>query len=93
MLNKSEVKKIASLARIGLNEKDIEKYQKDLSEILDYFEKLKKLDTEKVESISHITGMKNVTREDRPAFFRNTEDIKKLFPEGKEGYDKVKSVL
>jgi aspartyl-tRNA(Asn)/glutamyl-tRNA(Gln) amidotransferase subunit C len=93
MLSKSEVKNIASLARIGLDEKDVEKYRKDLSAILDYFEKLKELETDNTEPISHITGMENVTREDKFSVFRNTEDIKKLFPEEKDGYDKVKSVL
>jgi aspartyl-tRNA(Asn)/glutamyl-tRNA(Gln) amidotransferase subunit C len=92
MLSEKEVKNIASLARIGLDDKEIGKYRKNLSEILDYFEKLKELNTDS-EPISHINGMENVTREDRPDVFRNVEDIKKLFPEGKSGYDKVKSVL
>ena len=93
MLSKSEVKNIAALARVGLDEKEIGKYQKDLSEILDYFEKLKELNAENVEPIGHITGMENVIREDYQSVFRNSEGIKKLFPEEKNGYDKVKSVL
>lgn len=93
MLSKNEVKKIASLARIGLDDKEIEKYQKDLSAILNYFEKLKEINTEKVEPISHITGMENVFREDISHAFKNIEVIKELFPEEKNGFDKVKSVL
>jgi len=93
MLSKDEVKNIAALARIGLDEKEIEKYQKDLSEILDYFEKLKELNTENIEPADHITGLENVMRVDRLSVFRNIEDIKNLFPEEKNGYDKVKSVL
>jgi aspartyl-tRNA(Asn)/glutamyl-tRNA(Gln) amidotransferase subunit C len=93
MLSKDEVKNIAALARIGLGEKDIEKYQRDLSRILDYFEKLRELNTENIEPANHITGLENVTRVDQFSVFRNIEGIKKLFPEEKDGYDKVKSVL
>jgi len=41
MISKEEVKHIAKLARLGLTEKEVGKYQKELSSILDYIEKLK----------------------------------------------------
>lgn len=93
MLNDDEVKHIAALARIGLSDKEIEKYQKDLSAILDYFKKLEDVDTGNVEPISHITGAENITRSDKKEKFENKKEIIKLFPESKDGYDKVKSVL
>jgi len=37
MLNKEDIIHIATLARIGLREDEIEKYQRELSLILDYF--------------------------------------------------------
>jgi len=48
MISKQQVQHIAKLARISLTEKEVLKFQKDLSSILDYFEKLKEVDTEKV---------------------------------------------
>lgn len=95
MLTKEEVQHIAALARIGLTEKETEKYQKELSAILDYFKKLQELNTEKAEPIGHITGRFNSFREDKMEDFGNLgkEAIAKLFPESKDGYDKVKSVL
>ena len=42
MISKEEVQHIAKLARLELTEKEAEKMQKDLSEILDYFDLLKK---------------------------------------------------
>ena len=42
MISKDEVQHIAKLARLELTEKEIEKMQKDLSEILGYFDLLKK---------------------------------------------------
>ncbi|MDQ1284244.1 MAG: aspartyl-tRNA(Asn)/glutamyl-tRNA(Gln) amidotransferase subunit [Patescibacteria group bacterium] len=93
MISKDEVKHIAALARIGLDEKEIEKFSTDLSSILDWIEQLKEADIENVEPISHITGMENITREDKAEDFENKDGIKKMFPEEKDGYDKVKSVL
>ena len=95
MLTKEEVKHIASLARIGLDESEIPKYQKDLSAILDYFEKLKELDTENIEPIGHITGRFNSYREDQAQDFGDLgrEAILKNVPEVKDKFIKVKSVL
>lgn len=95
MLSKEEISHIATLARIGLDEKDIEKYRHDLSAILDYFKKLGECDTEGVEPIGHITGMQNVFRSDKHDDFGTLgkEAIMKNVPEDKEGFIKVKSVL
>ncbi len=95
MLSKDEVQHIAALARIGLSEEEIEKYRKDLSSILDYFEKLKEIDTEKIEPIGHITGRFNSMREDEREGLDETEReaILKNAPQLKDDYVKVKSVL
>jgi len=45
MISKEEVLHISKLARIKLDEKDLQKMQKDLSLILDYVEKLKNVDS------------------------------------------------
>lgn len=93
MISKEEVKHIAALARIGLPNKEVEKFSHDLSGILDWVKKLEEADIENIKEISHITGLKNVSREDKSREFDGKEEIKKLFPEEKNGYDKVKSVL
>ena len=93
MITKDEVKHIASLARIGVSEKEIEKFSADLSSILDWIEQLKEVDITGVEPTAHITGLKNKFREDEAREFENKKEIVKLFPESKNGYNKVKSVL
>lgn len=95
MLTKEEILHIATLARIGVSEKDVEKYQHDLSEVLDYFKKLEELEVKNVEPIGHITGMLNVPRSDKNEDFGSLgkEAIMKNAPEEKEGHIKVKSVL
>ncbi|HOW60934.1 MAG TPA: Asp-tRNA(Asn)/Glu-tRNA(Gln) amidotransferase subunit GatC [Candidatus Moranbacteria bacterium] len=95
MLTREEILHIATLARIGLDEKDIKKYQNELSEILDYFKKLNELNVEGIEPIGHITGMQNIYRSDINKEFEplEKERIIKNIPENKDGYIKVKSVL
>lgn len=95
MLTKEEILHIATLARIGVSEKDVEKYRRDLSDILDYFKKLDELDVSGVEPIGHITGMQNKFRNDEQFDFGEIgkEAIIKNAPEMKGKYLKVKSVL
>jgi aspartyl-tRNA(Asn)/glutamyl-tRNA(Gln) amidotransferase subunit C len=93
MLTKDEVKHIAELARIGVSEKDVEKFSRDLSAVLDWVEELKKVNIEKISEVSHISGRENSLREDEMEKFITTEKIIDLFPEKKERYDKVKSIF
>ena len=93
MISKKEVQHIANLARIGVDEKELGKFSKDLSAILDWMEELKKAEISNTDSADDINERKNKTREDKISGFDNIAEIKKLFPEEKNGYDKVKSVL
>ena len=95
MLNKEDIIHIATLARIGLREDEIEKYQRELSLILDYFKKLEEVDTENIEPIGHITGVDNVLRNDE-VLARDDELVKGIFdnfPDSRNNKVKVKSIL
>ena len=58
--SREEVLKIAKLARLHLEKKDIVKYQEDLSSILSYVEKLQELNTDDVPEFQHAAGSVNV---------------------------------
>lgn len=64
-LTSTEVKHIADLARLPLTEKEILKFQKQLSAILDHIDLLNKLDTSQTPPTSQVTGLANITRKDR----------------------------
>ena len=64
-LTKEEVLHIAKLARLELKAEEVEKFRTQLSEILEYVGQLSKVDTTGIEPIAQITGLQNVTREDR----------------------------
>lgn len=95
MISKEEVKHIAKLARLGLTEREIEKFQKELSSILDYIEKLKEIDISNITPTSHSIEVENIMREDKERAKRKVPSAQLLesAPEEKNGYLKVKSIL
>jgi aspartyl-tRNA(Asn)/glutamyl-tRNA(Gln) amidotransferase subunit C len=93
MLTKEEVIKIAQLSRIALTDAEVEKFQKELSTVLDYVDELKKVDTDGLEEVAQVTGLVNVQREDKVIDCTHKEAIFKNAPEIKDGYYKVKAIL
>lgn len=93
-----DIKHIASLARIKINEKEEKSLKKDLSSILEYIDKLNEVDTTEVEPLYQTTGLVDSFRSDEPrGEFKMDENLNdKLVGQAphKEGrFVKVKSVL
>ena len=59
-----EIEKAAQLARLNLKPDEKTKLAKDITAILEYVEKLKTIDTQKVEPTSHVLDLENVFRPD-----------------------------
>lgn len=93
MLTKEEVVKLAQLARIALTPEEVEKFQHDLSAVLDYVAELNQVPIEEVEEVSQVTGLVNVQRADVPVTFEDISAITSQAPEMKDGYYKVKAIL
>ena len=93
MLTKEEVIKLGQLARIALTDAEVEKFQKDISTVLDYVEELKAVNVDGVEEVAQVTGLVNVQREDKVVDHGNREEILAQAPEIKDGYYKVKAIL
>ncbi len=64
-IDKDKIKHTAKLARISLDEKQIESLSKDLSNIFNFIEKLNKIDTEKVKPLTSILDHTLRAREDK----------------------------
>ncbi len=75
MLSLEQVKHIAKLARIGIDDAAAERFSKQLSGILDYMSLLNEVNTEGVELTSQVTGLKNVTRADEVTRFCTGEEL------------------
>lgn len=64
MVSKDDVRYIAHLSRIHLEDEELKSLTKDLEEILGYVAKLNKLDVKDIQPTSHVLSLKNVFRED-----------------------------
>ncbi len=63
-VTREEVKHIASLARLRIEEEEIESFTGQFNEILNYIDKLNQLDTENIEPLSHPVEISKSERED-----------------------------
>lgn len=94
MISKQEVEHIAKLARLELTEKEVEKMQKDLSEILDYFDLLKSASVPQKRD-SGDTKKADALREDK-VNEQKREVVEKIIaasPDKKDDYIKVKNIF
>lgn len=93
-ISKEEIEYLAKLARVGLTDAEITKYQKDLADILGYMEKLNEVDTKNVEPMAQGIKAKNVTREDKIVEVEGTSaELLSEAPSKEDGFIKVKSVF
>jgi aspartyl-tRNA(Asn)/glutamyl-tRNA(Gln) amidotransferase subunit C len=92
-LTPEEVRHIAQLARVGLSEDDVARFQDQLSQILDYFERLQEVDTENVPPTAHTLAMNNVMREDEPRPSFDKDDILANAPQREGDLFRVRAVL
>ena len=90
---KIDVAHVAKLANLPLKPEEKEKFEKQLSEILSYVEKLKEVDTKDVETTSQVTGLENVTREDETILSLSQEEALKNAKSTHNGFFKVKAIL
>lgn len=84
---------IAKLARLKLSEEEVEKFQKDLSSILEYFEVLNSLDTKNVQPLVHVSGIENQVREDVSVFPSLSQELVEMAPSQDQGFLQVKEVF
>lgn len=94
-LTKAEILHVAGLAKLEINDSDVEKYSEQLSEVVDYFSALSEVDTENIEPTSQTTGLENVFRQDEISSENSltqeaaTSGTDNLY----NGYFKVKAIL
>lgn len=64
MLSKKDVEQVAKLAKLNLTAKEISKFQKQLSEIVEYVNELSEVDVSSVEPTSQTSELENAIRAD-----------------------------
>jgi aspartyl-tRNA(Asn)/glutamyl-tRNA(Gln) amidotransferase subunit C len=66
MIDRDQVLHVARLARLRLDDAEVERMSNELSSILGHIEKIGELDLDGVEPTSHVTPLENVLRADEP---------------------------
>ena len=94
-LTKEEVEHVVKLAKLSISDQELEKYLKQLGEVVNYIGELNEVDTEDTEPTSQTTGLENVTRADEVTPQQSLTDESAL--SGTEavhnGYFKVEAIL
>ena len=93
MIDLKTVAYVAALARIRLEKAESETFTTQLSNILSYFEFLKKINTDKIEPTSHAIPMENVFRDDLLKPSLTKEEVLTLAPKRQEPFIKVLRVI
>jgi aspartyl-tRNA(Asn)/glutamyl-tRNA(Gln) amidotransferase subunit C len=65
-IDRKTVEHVAKLARLQLSGEELDRYGKQLGDILAYIAKLEKLDVSSLEPLAHAVDTSNVFREDEP---------------------------
>ena len=92
-ISSNEVKKVAQLARLELNESEIKKHAEQLENILSYIKQLEKIDTENIPCTTRAIEVGNVTRKDEKKDFANSEEIIDLAPSRENKFFKVPKII
>ena len=88
-----EVKKIAKLACLSVDEADIQSYATNLSNILDLVAQMNAVDTTGVTPMSHPFDVVQRLREDVVTDFNRREDFMAIAPETEDGLYLVPKVI
>ncbi len=94
-LSRAHILKTAELAHLKVTEEEIEKFQRQLSSVLEYVSQLSEADVTGIEPAAHITGVSNVLRADevRPASKELREALLEAAPAREGDLVKVKAVF
>ena len=92
-ISREEVSKVAQLAKLKLNEEQIDNHAKQIEKILDYINQLEKIDTTNVPCTTRAIEVFNNFRSDSKAIYKNREDILNLAPSREDDFFKVPKII
>ncbi len=92
-ISDEEVRHVAKLARLDLDQEEISAFSRDLNSVLDYVDTLARLDTREVAPTSHALGSANVWRDDEPKGEAAPASLLQNGPEREQRYFKVPKIL
>ena len=92
-ITKEEVKKVALLARLELNEEEINNHAEQLEKILEYIKQLEKIETDDVPSTTRAIEVVNVFRKDEKKNYDYRDELLELGPAREDQFFKVPKIM
>ena len=92
-ITKDEVNKVAHLARLELNEDEINNHAEQLEKILGYIKQLEKIDTDDIPCTTRAIEVINIFRKDANKNSECIEEILNLGPSKEDKYFKVPKII
>jgi len=92
-ISKEEVKKVAMLARLELNDNEIKNHANQLEKILDYIKQLEQINTENIPCTTRAIEVINVLRKDEKRIYSESESLLDLAPSREEKFFKVPKII
>ena len=92
-ITQGEVKKVANLARLELNDNEISNHAKQLEKILEYIKQLESIDTVDVPCTTRAIEVINVFRKDEKKNSDCKEELLELGPSREDKYFKVPKII
>ena len=92
-ISRDQVSKVSQLARLKLNEEQIDNHAIQIEKILDYINQLEKIDTENVPCTTRAIEVTNVLRSDTKKTYKERDDILNLAPSREDDFFKVPKII
>ena len=92
-LSRDDVRHVAKLARLSFTEEEEQRMAEEMSQILDYVDKLDELDTSGVPPMSHVLDVTNRFRTDDIASRIDQDQALEPAPETGDGHFQVPAVI
>ena len=91
-LSKEQVRHVAMLARLGLEEGEEDFYASQLSGILQHIDRMSELDTEAIPATAQVVEIENILRADEPGPCLSQDKALENAPDRRDGYFAVKAI-
>ncbi len=92
-IDSSVINRVSELARLELSEQEKEEFSRQLSEIIEYVEKINQLDTASVDPADHIVPLSNVFREDSVHNSLPQKALEEIAPRFEDGHVVVPRII
>jgi aspartyl-tRNA(Asn)/glutamyl-tRNA(Gln) amidotransferase subunit C len=91
VIDREQVLQVAKLARLKLEDDEVERMAAELSGILEHVEHISELDLEGVEPTTHVVELENMLRPDEPRPSWDREKVLEQAPDPADGAFRVPS--